>query len=412
MVASLARRLTGRLSQHEQAIETATGALACARQLGLPELEAHALNTLGIALVATGDLDGIAQLEESVRIALDHAGPVEIARIYNNLIAGYVRSGRLKEATTIAETLLDFQQRVGMPSQTQEIFVAMHEFTLGRWNDALTRIDSARRTRRASTHLPYGAHGAIAQMLLARDDLPGAVAECERALDLFRARGRDPDSRLGLQSFLALRGLIALAQDERAVADDLADELLAMDVDARSTYPMSMFLIALLLSDLGRKDRAAFMDAVGERPQPWVRVAIAISEGRFGEAVDRLADMGAQTFEAAVRLRVRGAAGLVGPACGSGCSVGAGARVLPIGRGDALYPRGRDAPRSDRLAGEVVEQHAQQAVEALRRRDAEPLAGSVRADDLGAERDHLDAWELVVRSLRTRARRGRPRASA
>ena len=302
VVANLARLLTVASLEHEQAIETATEALAAARQLGLPDLEAHALNTLGIALVITGDLDGIAQLEESVRIALDHAAPLEIGRIYNNLIAGYQRSGRLEEAVAMAEVLLDLTQRVGMPSETTEVFVAVHEFILGRWNDALARIDNARRTRRASTHLPYGAYGVRAQVLLARDDLPGAVAECEQALDLFRARGPDPDSRLGLQAFLALRGLIALAHDERAVAGDLADELLGMDVDARSTYPMSMFLIALLLSDLGRKDRPAFVDAA-KRPQPWVQVAVAISEGRLGQAVDRLADMGARTFEAAVRLR-------------------------------------------------------------------------------------------------------------
>ncbi len=101
----------------------------------------------------TGDLDGIAQLEESVRIALDHAAPLEIGRIYNNLVAGYQRSGRLEEAVAMAEVLLDLTQRVGMPSETTEVFVAVHEFMLGRWNDALARIDE-RSTNAACVDTP------------------------------------------------------------------------------------------------------------------------------------------------------------------------------------------------------------------------------------------------------------------
>ena len=63
---------------------------------------------------------------------------------------------------------------------------------------------------------------------------------------------------------------------------------------------------------------------------------------------------------------------------------------------DAARHRGARRPLSlAELAREVVEERAEQTVEALRRRDAEPLAGGVRADDLGAERDHLDTGELA-----------------
>ena len=52
--------------------------------------------------------------------------------------------------------------------------------------------------------------------------------------------------------------------------------------------------------------------------------------------------------------------------------------------------------RDTSLAREVVQQRAEQAVEALRARDAHPLAGRVRADDLRPDRDHLDAGQLLA----------------
>ena len=49
----------------------------------------------------------------------------------------------------------------------------------------------------------------------------------------------------------------------------------------------------------------------------------------------------------------------------------------------------------DRLTRKVVQKRAKEPVEPLRRRDAEPLARGMRADDLWTERDHLDTRELA-----------------
>ena len=63
--------------------------------------------------------------------------------------------------------------------------------------------------------------------------------------------------------------------------------------------------------------------------------------------------------------------------------------VLDAGRPRAPLPAAG-------LAREVVQERAEQPVEALRARDAHLLAGRVRADDLGADRDHLDAGQLLA----------------
>ena len=59
-------------------------ALQMADELGLDELGAHALSTRGFSRVMIGDLDGLRDLQESVRVASSANSP-QAARGYNNL---------------------------------------------------------------------------------------------------------------------------------------------------------------------------------------------------------------------------------------------------------------------------------------------------------------------------------------
>ena len=89
-----------------------------------------------------------------------------------------------------------------------------------------------------------------------------------------------------------------------------------------------------------------------------------------------------------------------------------GAVALARGRTTVLDDDGLERRcRRGSLAREVVEQRAEQPVEALRARDAHLLARRVQADDLRPDRDHLDARRASGRARRTRGRRGRPTSS-
>src|SRR5262249_36840972 len=64
-------------------------------------------------------------------------------------------------------------------------------------------------------------------------------------------------------------------------------------------------------------------------------------------------------------------------------------------------PRSHDGGRSRRPSlevplREIVEDRAEQLVEPFGARDAQLLAGGMHADDLGADRDHLDPGELLA----------------
>ena len=59
--------------QMDQAIRLAEEALALAVGLGLEDLQAHALNTRGIARTLNGDFRGVEDLEQSMSTAPSHS---------------------------------------------------------------------------------------------------------------------------------------------------------------------------------------------------------------------------------------------------------------------------------------------------------------------------------------------------
>ena len=95
-------------------------ALALAQELELPDLEANALNTIGLARVLTDDFAGISDMEESLRLALEQGSLDVIARTYNNLGGAYTIEGRTEEASEMFVAQLDIYERFGLPPTGQK----------------------------------------------------------------------------------------------------------------------------------------------------------------------------------------------------------------------------------------------------------------------------------------------------
>ena len=96
VLCSLARFLRN-AGRNEEAIEVGREALAMAEQLGLDELCANALCTLGVARAETGDLGGVEDLERSIVIAQAGGSP-ESVRALLNLGSILARLGDLPRA--------------------------------------------------------------------------------------------------------------------------------------------------------------------------------------------------------------------------------------------------------------------------------------------------------------------------
>jgi DNA-binding CsgD family transcriptional regulator/tetratricopeptide (TPR) repeat protein len=98
------------LHEHtEEAVRWGETALALAEELGEIEVRVHALNNIGSALMAAGDLGGRAQLEESLSLALQHDFHEHAARVYTNLaeLAILGRDLSLAEQTLAAGIAFD-----------------------------------------------------------------------------------------------------------------------------------------------------------------------------------------------------------------------------------------------------------------------------------------------------------------
>ena len=98
--------------QTDQAIRLADEALALATSLELEELQAHTLNTRGVARTLNGDLGGVEDLERAVEIAPPLS--FELMRALNNLVSTLVELGDLERGFALDGPV----PRGGAPTRT------------------------------------------------------------------------------------------------------------------------------------------------------------------------------------------------------------------------------------------------------------------------------------------------------
>lgn len=116
-------------------------AIAAAATLGDEEVAVHALNTVGVCHLATGDEEGWPLLEESLRRALAADLEESVSRAFNNLVAASRQSRRynlFRQYAQQADTFYDEHDLDGGAlCLTGDITECLMD--LGRWADAGTR---------------------------------------------------------------------------------------------------------------------------------------------------------------------------------------------------------------------------------------------------------------------------------
>jgi class 3 adenylate cyclase/tetratricopeptide (TPR) repeat protein len=285
--------------EKDEAIRTGESALALAEQLGLDQLRAEAMVTIGTAKGNWGDMSGLDDLERALEIASGRAA----WRAYNNLAAvvthglGDVQraQGFVQQGLAIAEHIGDRAQIVWFRSQ-----LVLLTYELGDFDGAVDHADAVIAAAAAgyAGSLEAPARSYRARIRLARDDVAGATADAERAIAA-SAKMDLPN----VQSVLTVTALTLLGLGRRAEATELVDRV----VDSirtngpSSTSHSQMPLWAEALVELDRS--AEFADSVARmRVSPWVSAAEAYIEGRYTEAADLYATLSVSD-EAWARLR-------------------------------------------------------------------------------------------------------------
>jgi DNA-binding SARP family transcriptional activator/class 3 adenylate cyclase/tetratricopeptide (TPR) repeat protein len=285
-----------------EAMRLGRDALAMAEQFGLDELRAEALTTIGMSRVETGDRAGIEDVDQSLAIALRANVPAAICRAQSNLASVLKQRGDLERASATFDEAAAIASRFGLVQLQRWIRVERSgiQYILGHWDEALAGADDfVAEVEAGSPHyLASYCYETRAQVRLGRDDVLGALADVEHAIELAR-QTKDPQM---LYPTLAVSAHVLRESGDTARASRLADEFLTYLGVLRGAGQVleSVHRLAWTLSALGRGQE--LIDALPSSDAPSVQAAVAFAAGDLRQAADICARMAAATEEARDRL--------------------------------------------------------------------------------------------------------------
>jgi class 3 adenylate cyclase/tetratricopeptide (TPR) repeat protein len=141
-VLSFSGRIREIAGETEEGRRLAEAAFAMATELGLDELRAHALTTIGMAKNDTDDTSGVADMERALEIALGVDSPVA-SSIVNNLAVNTTYAGDFQRTDQLYSEATRLGERYGDASSVR--FIRGNQiwldFMLGRWDRALKSAD-------------------------------------------------------------------------------------------------------------------------------------------------------------------------------------------------------------------------------------------------------------------------------
>ena len=284
--------------REEEAIRLGREALSLAETLSLEELRAHTLDTVGTARVLRGDRDGIADLEESLEIALA-LNSRECLRAYNNLLGCVGSLGDLRRQNELIEKGLRAAERFGsaywVPIFRQ--WSTGRDFDEGEWDRVLGLADTMSAHYVRFVTLPI-------LIRIGRGEVARAVDDAARNVEeAYAQRGEDPET---LADAFAIQGCALLTagrkQEAAAAADAFVDVLTSSPAALNGIVTTSA---AALFTGLGRNDQ--LLSLLASAPStPWTDAAKLYTLAEFERAADIYAEMGARYDEAVARLRAAG----------------------------------------------------------------------------------------------------------
>ncbi|MBA3333592.1 MAG: hypothetical protein H0U30_06335, partial [Actinobacteria bacterium] len=304
--AAAARVLATSARMHEIADEPDEGlrlgelAVSMAEELGLDELRAHALTTVGMAKNYFDLGSGIEDMERGLALALAIDSRVSSATV-NNLAVQAIIAGDLERADMLYTEAFRLAERFGDRSSVRFIRAnrIWGHWARGRWREAATEADAfILECEAGSPHTQESIVRAVRGMMrAARGDETGALFDHERAVALVRER-QDP---VQLQGMLALYVGALAEQGRHGEAGPILEEILP-SIRAHGLHG-AVSDVALHAEELDVVEalRRAIEEAPGPRV-PWRKVCLEALDGRITSAADVFGEMGFLASEAYARL--------------------------------------------------------------------------------------------------------------
>jgi class 3 adenylate cyclase/tetratricopeptide (TPR) repeat protein len=286
--------------ENEDAIGVGLEALDMADDLGIEDVRAHALDSIGRARVRIGDPRGLADLEASIAIAVA-VNSLESVRGYANLGNALVDAGELERAFHVYEEGRRAANRFGDADRIRWFDEErMYEsYWTGQWDELARLADGVigRIESGSTTAIEMDALLLRSRIRAARDQRPEALDDSARAVELGR-RAAYPEM---LVPALALHARILEASGLPADAVACADELLSLWPDR---YPTSYWLadVAFTLHSLECSGRLLDAAERARTASRWLEAATAVAEGRLERAAELYDAIGSRPDAAVARL--------------------------------------------------------------------------------------------------------------
>jgi predicted ATPase/class 3 adenylate cyclase len=299
-VLSQASRYLAIAEESEEAIRVGGEALAMAETLELPEIQAHALNNIGIAKSSLGDYSaGTADLERSIEIALAVKSP-EAARGYNNLASVVWDLGDFRRACVLVDEAVRIGEELGNTAVVRYSgsIQIQHFFPRGEWTEGLRRADEFIAACEAgeSHYMEHGIRGARARARLARGDIEGALDDVAKMIRHAR-EVKDPQA---VHPSLALAARIYVEAGRLEEARQLTAELLPLPPGER-VYGLSD--LTWVAPELQCVDELRRLLAATPLPGKWPEVQRALLDRDFLRAADLFDEIGDLEDEADARVQ-------------------------------------------------------------------------------------------------------------
>lgn len=300
-ILSQAARMAMLAARHDESLAYGRRALELADALGLPEVRAHTLASVGGVRAYRGEPEGIAELEEGVALAQELNSP-GLARSLNNLAAVYDACGRTREAVETNRAAVAAAERfglraMGMFSRGNFLYYLYRQ---GRWDEASTAADAL-----IEEAVTLGLHSGERLALLSRTlirldraDISGAEEDSVRVLDLARVAG-DPQAVIPA---LANRVVVLVDTGRLEEALPLAEELRSATADAALPFSAGTEAVSIARC-IGVDACLAALEGRSTWRTPWLDAIAELLRGDPDRAVELYAALDSPKDEAFARLR-------------------------------------------------------------------------------------------------------------
>jgi tetratricopeptide (TPR) repeat protein len=285
--------------ENEEAIRLGDEALTICDQLGLDEIRASVLISMGPARAGLGDLErSISDQERGIAIA-QAINSHEAVRGYGNLASILIAVGDLPGSFLAAREGQNLANRFGLRWYIRWLQIdALDElfYTGSDWDRLLGGVEELAGERAILVAVAYRL---AVRVRLARGDLRGALTYTDRMLEI-AGDSREPQI-IGAVSEVA--AFAKLAAGEIEACESLVDRLLKLpDWDSLWGY-IHAPLLGIVLHALGRGDELATVTAGATLRTPWLEASLASATGDFARAAGIYEQMGDRPDEAYARLK-------------------------------------------------------------------------------------------------------------